>query len=497
MNAARLKQQIRDLLWATVDTQPFVSSATLTGSFVDSPNLEGMSDIDLVLVVDRLNAQRFTTLQHTFDQALRPTLGQAGYDLLINPTLGPLKFNRPNLAVLHLMIYSEQAHVDHVVHSPFTCLDWQCSGEVRKQSLAEVYPVFGLQPRHFLGARRSAKDYLRDFYAGQISYRELICDAHGYTEQPQAKPMSLRDRHEFAYHVCRFLMRNLLKLLTRRVHAPANPELLEAYFARFPDGADTFGPFFMDLWQKKRQLDFATALPNLEQHLIAFVEAFERQFRRAFFDNARRHIVFRHAPTAFNLGTGAARRFQGRGDAAILPIETNALQELKNALDTTPISRVWSSPARRARQSLAALAQVGQVDERLDELDYGTADGCTVAEVRQRWPELFAAWDRGEDPRFPGGENNADLAQRVRTWVEDHWRGQTENTLTCTHQGVLRYLIGAALGVPQTAWHRLQVPHLRPITFLDTQAFGLFVDFDASIERAVFAGFVPQHAAAA
>ena len=198
MSDKQLKHDIIEALWQVTDRHACIQSATLTGSFVNSDSLAGLSDIDFVVVVDELNSDRFETLQAEFQSAVEPLLAMAGDSFRLNPTLGPLKFNAPDLAVLHLMLYSHAAHVEHVINSPFTCLDWQQSACFRKSSLADVYPTFGLQPRHFLSARRSISDYLRDYRARQVSFRELQCDEQGYSEVKRVKPMDNRDRHEFA-----------------------------------------------------------------------------------------------------------------------------------------------------------------------------------------------------------------------------------------------------------------------------------------------------------
>src|SRR5687768_1171080 len=123
MSDAPLKALIRERLWEIVDRHPEVLSATLAGSFVDSASLDGISDIDLVLIVERLDARLFNRLLQAFDEGLSPVLKSAGFALKINPTLGPLKLNDPATAVLHLMFYSRSAHVEHATASPFTCLD--------------------------------------------------------------------------------------------------------------------------------------------------------------------------------------------------------------------------------------------------------------------------------------------------------------------------------------------------------------------------------------
>lgn len=490
MNDARLKDRILDRLWAVADRHDFVQSVTVTGSFVESPTLDGISDIDCVVVVDHLNSTRFDWLVANFDAALRGLLGEHGFDFRVNPTLGPLKYNAPQLAVLHLMLYSAEARVRHARQSPFTCLDWQRSKVHRKLSLAEVYPVFGLQPRHFLGARRGVRDYLADLHNGVVSYRELVCTDDGYTEKKHGKPMTVRDRHEFAYHVMRFLMGNLLKLVTRSNVTPDNETLLARYFDRFPDGAATFVPFFRSLAAKKKRHEFESELTNLEPTLEVFAQALETQFRRTFIETATRHVAFRHAPTRLNAGAGDAVVFQGRSDEPILHGDFTAVRA---AFAEAKPTRVYSSPSLRAKQSLRCVTEAEPtLDARLLELDYGQLEGLTVAQARSRFPEVFQAWAARRDPKLPDGESVADVAARSQAFARDVWGKADGPTLTCTHNVVLRCLIGGTLGVPQAEWHRLRVPHLAPVTFIQTQKDGLFVDIPEAVEAELFASWEPQ-----
>ncbi len=487
-------------LWEVIDQCAWVCSATLAGSFLHGQGLEGISDIDLVLVVDRLNTERFEALQAAFHAALAPVLKQEGYALRINPTLGPLKFNDPDTAVLHLMVYSQQAHVNHVVESPFTCFDWQRSAVHRKRALADVYPVFGLQPHHFLGARRSAGEYLRDYRARIVSYRELQTTADGYREVCCEKPMSLRDRHEFAYHIMRFLMRNLLKLVNHDNDAPDGRSLLDGYFALFPADAREFGRLYEDLAQKKRALDFQEELAGLDERLEGFVNAFGLQFRRVFLEDATRHIVFRHAPTELNQGEGREVAFLGRSDPSIFAGEPEGLSAVAEAVRQIEPRTAWVSPLRRCRESLALLGQSVQLpraetDPRLVEIDYGACERLTVKQAQAAHPELFAAWQRGEDPPFPNGEATCDVLRRATSFVAEHWAEGSGNTVACTHNVVLRCLVGAALGVPAQSWHRLRIPHMQPICFVQTRNHGWFVDLDPDVERSLFAGFRPEEQA--
>jgi len=490
-----LKAEITAALWQVIDRYDWALSATLTGSFLIGDGLQGISDIDFVVVVDHLNAERFEALNRACAEALKPVVEHGGYGLKINPTLGPLKFNDQRTAVLHLMLYSRQAHVNHVINSPFTCFDWQRSTEFHKQSIGEVYPVFSLQPRHFLGARRSVRDYLKDYRAGVVSYRELVCDSAGYREERREKPMTVRDRHEFAYHILRFLMQNLIKLVSRQNESLEGDSLLKDYLHVFPLDADDVRRLFHELVAKKRALDFAWPTPDLDRRLEVFVTNFESQFKRLFFTEATRHLVIRHAPTAFNAATShGGRRFLGRTNPEIEAIDEAELAALCEAISPESISAGYVSPLLRCQETYELLASrlslpAATVDNRLMELSYGQCEGMSVSVAQKTHSELFAAWQRGEDPAFPEGESTADVTRRALAFVDDRWPAADGATITCTHNVVLRTLLGHALQVPKGSWYRLQIPHLKPLAFVQTRRFGWFADLNEAEERTIFAQF--------
>lgn len=495
-----LKEEILAALWRVADRTDWVLSATVAGSFLTRATLEAVSDIDVIAVVDRLDGPRFTETERRFAEELRPVVERAGLSLRVNSTLGPRKFNEPDIAVLHLMLYSPETHRLHAIRSPFTCLDWQRSTTIRKRSLASVYPVFGLQPRHFLSARRGPKDYLRDFDRGVVSYRELVCSETACEELLREQPMTVRDRYEYAYHVQRFLMQNLLKLLRRENSPPADAELLDQFFRVFPRKADGYADLYRTLRDRKERQDFAQPIAGLDERLRGFVADFEVQFRGIFLETARRHVVFRHAATALNGGTGDQRRFVGRTDPDVSPIPDEALSLLASALAEQPVSAVYTSPLRRCRQSVEALSRrrtlpAAAADARLVEIDYGLCEGRTIADARREHGELFAAWGRGEDPPFPGGESTADVVERLHGFANDVWDRAEGNTVACTHNVVVRALAGEALGVPRGDWHRIQVPHLAPVTLIQTREYGRFLDLDEGVEERLFADFLDESSA--
>ncbi len=486
-----LKREIITALWETVDEHPWILSATITGSFLNANGLEGISDIDFIVIVDRLDNDRFTQLQTHFRAALEPVLQARQWNLRINPTLGPLKFNDPQTAVLHLMPYSREGHVEHVIQSPFTCFDWQLSTYYRRATMASVYPAYALQPRHFISARRSISDYLKDYRERVVSYRELICHDVGYEEKKCLKPMTPRDQHEFAYHIIRFLMKNVVKLLERNNEDLSREDLEAHFFDYFPEEEASIRELFAELAERKQQLRFDPPMIDLDQRIEAFVATFERQFRRVFQSEATRHVVFRHAETPLNTATDGSVRFVGRSNPDILPIESEQLDSLQAAIAALDAPHYFSSPLVRCQQSLAAATSADQVtlDDRLQEIDYGACEGQTVQAARNQHPALFQAWQRGEDPSFPGGESTADVLSRATSAMQEIWQNQAGDTVTCTHNVVLRCLVGQAMGVPVDQWYRLRIPHLAPITFVHTREHGVFLDLSPEVERSIFQNF--------
>ncbi|MFM2090137.1 MAG: Phosphoserine phosphatase 1 [Planctomycetota bacterium] len=484
-----LKPAILAALAAAVEDLPEVRSATLAGSFAAGTGLNGISDIDTILVVDPLDGPGFARVQAAFRDRLAPVLAVTGWDLRINATLGPLKFNAERLAVLHLMCYSPESHREHVINSPFTCLDWQRSPVWWRAPLGAVYPVFALQPRHFFGARRSAADYLADLRAGVVSYRELDPD-QGMREIKRGHPMAERDRHEFAYHILRFLMQNLLKLVRRENRCEDGEALREAFFAVFPDGAAEFAALHRELAVRKHAGDFSDPLPGLVDRVAAFAQAFERQFRAEFATGDRIALV-RHAPTALNGGSGGSAILQGAGsDPDPLPIDPAAVAACAARLGA--VDRWLVSPLRRTVATARAIGatDAGMIREpRLVEIRYGACEGMSAAAAQATHPDLAAAWARGEDPAFPGGESSAAVRARALAVLADAGPG---TTVAVTHNVVIRELVGHLMQVPAAGRWRLRVPHLVPVMLVRSRRFGWYVDLDEPAERGLFSAFLDR-----
>lgn len=115
-----------------------------------------------------------------------------------------------------------------------------------------------------------------------------------------------------------------------------------------------------------------------------------------------------------------------------LPIKTD------NPQDGRPLT-VWTSTLRRAISTGAHLpANYNQLQwKALDELDAGVCDGLTYADIKEKYPEDFAARDEDKyNYRYRGGESYRDVVIRLESIIMELER--SEDILIITHQAVLR-----------------------------------------------------------
>ena len=194
-----------------------IVSLTFVGSFVDKSDFKKINDIDLIVVVKKLN-------QNIFNECLKevykvdPKKFSIGKEKLkINSSFGPLKFNfNNNEIVIHLMIYDIEGHANHVNSSPFTVYDWERSNYFKKKKLKDIYPTGMLQLRDFVESRRGVQNYLRDLLHKKISYREYGFDKNKYFVKTLNQKLIKRDKFEYIYHIVKNLILNYIKFYKQK-----------------------------------------------------------------------------------------------------------------------------------------------------------------------------------------------------------------------------------------------------------------------------------------
>ena len=166
-----------------------------------------------------------------------------------------------------------------------------------------------------------------------------------------------------------------------------------------------------------------------------------------------RFFVARHGETVFN----AASRMQG--DAPHTPLTRAGFRQademgalLRVRLGPKPKLTLWASPAGRALQTLAVIAEHLEldwhdvrVDERLREIDIGDWSDRLYVDVAAGRVAFFDRSTGLFTCRPPGGEYYDDVATRLRAWLDDI-AGEEEARLIVMHGMSSRVLRGLLTG---------------------------------------------------
>jgi broad specificity phosphatase PhoE len=163
-----------------------------------------------------------------------------------------------------------------------------------------------------------------------------------------------------------------------------------------------------------------------------------------------RIYIARHGETTWN----EEGRIQGRSNPGLSPkgyVQSLALcQHLKDR----PLSAIYTSTRQRSILTAEPIANhlgvLIQSQPELDEISFGILEGKLLHHFDEG---LRDEWDKFKDHRFtyhiPGAENYADVANRIKPFVErllqDH---QGQEILIVGHRVVNRLLIGMLMDYP-------------------------------------------------
>lgn len=122
---------------------------------------------------------------------------------------------------------------------------------------------------------------------------------------------------------------------------------------------------------------------------------------------------------------------------------------------------VYTSPLRRCVTTGELIAQGCEVPSKvlhdLNDIDYGSWQGCSHDEVRDASPVEYQRWrDSPQLVRFPAGESLQDLAARVaealRFVIQHH---PAETVVMVGHSSTNRVMLLQALDLPLSAFWRI------------------------------------------
>jgi broad specificity phosphatase PhoE len=161
----------------------------------------------------------------------------------------------------------------------------------------------------------------------------------------------------------------------------------------------------------------------------------------------RIHLV-RHGETEWN----RELRWQGHSDPPLNERGRDQARRLAAALARTPFTAVYSSDLRRAAETAEILAApLGLavcLESRLREIDVGSWEGFTLAELEARFPEAVARWHETGEHGWAYGESHEEMFTRAREAVAAiAARHEGEDVIVVSHGGPIRALKALAAGV--------------------------------------------------
>ena len=121
-----------------------------------------------------------------------------------------------------------------------------------------------------------------------------------------------------------------------------------------------------------------------------------------------------------------------------------------------------ASPVRRTRETaeiLAGFLDLEIIEEpAMAEMEFGSWDGLSFAEVREQWPDELSSWLGDLDSAPHGGESFRTVEKRVlegRDRLLETYAGRT--TVVVSHVTPIKTLVAHALGAPLEAVHRMEL----------------------------------------
>ncbi len=177
-------------------------------------------------------------------------------------------------------------------------------------------------------------------------------------------------------------------------------------------------------------------------------------------------VLVRHARTGYN----TEGRLQGSLD---VPLGHDGLEQAERVAKRVVEAygselAVASSPLKRAAHTADAVAELMGIgaatrDDRFTQRPYGVWEGHTWDQVREQWPEEYAARRAGLDPAIPGWGDSDEVADRVAAGLRDvaaeATRGGLKTVVIVSHGSAIMLGVARTLGLPLTPSRLGHLPH--------------------------------------
>lgn len=130
-----------------------------------------------------------------------------------------------------------------------------------------------------------------------------------------------------------------------------------------------------------------------------------------------------------------------------LPMGTTGLAQAEAmAASLPPVTAVFSSPLTRAIQTAQAIGLPVTVLNDLRELHAGQWDGLTFRQIRQQFPELYAARSQDLSLPIPGGEDRTQGLARFSAAMRTAADAASGDFAVVAHGGIISCFLASITG---------------------------------------------------
>lgn len=170
-----------------------------------------------------------------------------------------------------------------------------------------------------------------------------------------------------------------------------------------------------------------------------------------------RFFLVRHGQTGWN----KEARFRGRVDIELDERGVKQAEATAERLAGCEATAVFSSPLRRAVMTAEPVARRLGLEvaplEGINDMDFGSWEGRSVDEVRERDGELFEQWRLRPDViRIPEGETLDEVRDRAAAALDElGGRYENDTVVLVTHRVVCKVLLCYLLGLDNSHFWRI------------------------------------------
>ncbi len=154
--------------------------------------------------------------------------------------------------------------------------------------------------------------------------------------------------------------------------------------------------------------------------------------------------VFRHGETDLN----ARAKLQGSGmDVGLNEVGKSQALLLAQKLKACHLEVIFSSPLKRAMETAQIVAKANCcplfVKNDLRECFYGDAEGCPIAEIKQKFANVYGNWANPDfwDIAYPHGETKKAALERVWKQIEELSKSSYNTMGIAIHGGTMGSLL--------------------------------------------------------